>query len=104
VTIRDEIKRRRRIGVVITIVGIVCVMSGAFFSTRAHLWLLIVAGFAILLVSTFYQTFGIRCPRCKERVGPLVAQPQMFAVTKPFHFCPFCGISLDTQLDETHKV
>jgi hypothetical protein len=105
VTVRDEIKRRRRRALLLTIPGGVLFIAGAFLAPSIHSWflLLLIAGFLLLGASTFYQLYGIRCPSCGERVGPLIGQPQMFAVTKPFQFCPFCGVSLDTEFEATPR-
>ncbi len=89
----------------LTIPGFVLFIAGMVLAPSIHssFWLLIVFGFILIGASTFYQTYGIRCPSCGERVGPLIGQPQMFAVTKPFHFCPFCGASLDAELASTPR-
>ena len=48
-----------------------------------------------------YMIFGIKCPKCKTRVGMLASQAFMpLAIMKPtFNYCPGCGVSLDTPLD-----
>jgi rRNA maturation endonuclease Nob1 len=48
--------------------------------------------------------FGIRCPRCKSRLGYMVAYSVdvfKFALAKKFKFCPFCGVDLDIEVKDT---
>src|ERR1700719_4720247 len=99
-TVRDEIRRRKRRGLFLTIPGVLLCIAGMILASSilSQFFLLLLAGFALLGASTFYQTHGIRCPGCSERVGPLIGQRQIFAVTKPFRFCPFCGVSLDIEI------
>jgi hypothetical protein len=106
VTIRDDINRRKRKAQILALLGFALLMFGALLaSTQRMFWLVAAIGFAMFLGGTLYQSFGIRCPRCACRIDLYTGQsPTVFSIPAAYRFCPFCGISLDTQLDETRQV
>jgi len=54
--------------------------------------------FAAVVVSTAYLMFGIRCPRCRDRITPVVVHgTNPFRVSPRLRFCPFCGVNLDAE-------
>jgi len=56
------------------------------------------AGVFITLIYAYYK--GIRCPKCENAWGFLAMQTGgPFSLSKKLRFCPFCGVSLDSDLN-----
>jgi hypothetical protein len=99
--IRDYLNRK----VVPAYVGlIICfVLFGASGFVAAELRLFFLplipfAGFGAILT---YLYFGVRCPNCRNSISYLSYLPKggAFRLSKNLRFCPFCGVSLDTEVD-----
>jgi hypothetical protein len=104
VTIREAITRQTRKVQIVTFSGFGLFFLGILLSqSHKSFWPLMAVGFPIFFIGVIYQMYGIRCPRCSGRIGFASNHSAGIAFGK-FQFCPFCGIPLDTQLDEIHKV
>ena len=104
-TIRAYLKRRFRRSNILIGCGIALVVVAGWLSAVLHsTWLLVVAllGFVLAVAAGISHLF-LHCPKCGGGFG---LPPAQFG--NPFgpemRFCPYCGVSLDTQLDETPKV
>ncbi len=84
--------------------GVAVALIGAFITAQSrNPFFLAVAilGFALFAASTLYQFYGIRCLRCFGRIGHTLSYSDPFSLPSGYSFCPFCGISLDTDIDAT---
>jgi hypothetical protein len=106
VTIREKLAGQRSKAQLIALSGLALLaLGGLAASTQHELWPLPVVGFVLFFGGTLYQSFGIRCPRCREAVGHVIMSSSgLFSVSAKFRFCPYCGVELDTQLDTMQKV
>jgi hypothetical protein len=106
VTIRDVINRRKRKAAIVTYAGFALLMLGALAAVaNESLVVLALPGFAIFMGGTLFLYYGIRCPRCRARVGHVVNfHWNPFAVPPKMRFCPFCGVALDSQFEDTQNV
>jgi hypothetical protein len=105
VTIRDYLKRRVRTSNILVACGFVLFGLGGWLCAALNkTWLLPLplVGFVLFGGGALYRVF-IHCPKCG---GGLGMPPAYFGnpFGREFRFCPVCGVSLDTQLDESEKV
>jgi hypothetical protein len=78
-------------GGAIMFVGL-CVMAH-YHSRPTFLWALIIAGFVLSFFSGIAIQLGIRCPRCKNLVGHIIAPPtNPFVTPADLKCCPYCQI------------
>jgi len=98
-TLRDVINRRRRKSGIVMLIGFALFgFGGVAASAHSQFLGLSAIGFVLFAGGFFHQLYGIRCPRCAGRIGfALNTFGNVFAVPSKFRFCPFCGISFDTQ-------
>jgi hypothetical protein len=106
VTIREKLAGQRSKAQLIALSGLALLALGGWAASTHHgLWPLPVVGFVLFFGGTLYQGFGIRCPRCREAIGHVIMSSSgLFSVSAKFRFCPYCGTSLDTQLENTPMV
>jgi hypothetical protein len=58
--------------------------------------------FVVAMAATAYLVHGMRCPHCRVRLGSIVCYGgNPFRISPRVHFCPFCGVDLDSELDES---
>lgn len=57
-------------------------------------------GFAVFSLSMFYVFWGIRCPRCRRRLTPIMSYGSPLSISKKIKYCPFCGVDIDSELEE----
>ncbi len=104
-TIRDYIKRRVRwamgigIGswVLLAIVG--PLGAGGYRLAQSLLPVFAVVG-AIGFGGAFISIMFIRCPKCRASLGQSVAMPTAMRLSgRRINFCPYCGVSLDEQME-----
>jgi hypothetical protein len=56
-------------------------------------------GFAVAFVGAMIGYHGgLRCPRCRGNLGPLVMVDGGLRVSRRLGFCPYCGCGLDEEL------
>jgi len=105
VNIRDVISRRKRKATIIQYAGFTLfVFGGLATSLNESLFVLALPGFAIFIGGILFMLFRIRCPRCRGNIGYAVSYyGGPFTVSPKIRFCPFCGVALDSQYDETQK-
>jgi len=101
VTIRERLSGAKRKCSILAYSGIVVFALGSFLRNVHPLFVAAgLAAFGIAMMSILYLLFGIRCPRCQNRVGQLITQVggSPFSVSRKLRFCPFCGVDLDAQI------
>ena len=101
---RDELRRRERLGRSVWWLGsalfAISLIASAIKSLGFFPPLLIGAFF----IACFFYLSRFRCPRCGWRVGlqsRVAGHPQ--SIQHIAQGCSRCGLSFDTQLDETTK-
>jgi len=103
-TIRSRLTAQRRKGWLACLIGWLVFVAGMIGATMVNGWLglLIVVGFLVFGGSVLYLLFGIRCPRCRNPLGYAIHYPQgrWFGVSEKIRFCCFCGVELDSELEE----
>jgi hypothetical protein len=73
--------------------------------TQNPLFLVITfVGFGLFGGSMLYQLYGIRCPSCRGLIGVTLGYGNPFSLPAGYLFCPYCGVSLDTDIDATQQV
>ena|SRR5437667_11937451 len=104
-TLRESIVRRKRIGAIVTYLGLAWFVGWMALSGAQPLWLVVAfPGFVVFFAGTWYLLFFLRCPRCRGRIGYTVSYPSgPLSVSRRIRFCPFCGVALDSEL-EVHRV
>lgn len=104
-TIRDALTRKKRNATVIAYAGLVIFALGMAISAGEGPWLVVgVIGFALFCAGTLYLFFFLKCPACGGRIGYTVSYPSgPFSVSRKIRYCPFCGVSLDSEV-EKHAV
>jgi hypothetical protein len=103
-TIREKLTIQKRRAAILATLGFALFAGGGFFMGSTHeslMWLIFVgfamAGTGIVLI------LSIHCPKCPGRIGYVlnarIGSP--FSVSRDFRFCPFCGVDLDSPLEDT---
>jgi hypothetical protein len=98
-TIRDYLRRRKRISFAVLHLGVFIFFGGAIAGfSGSKMFGLAILGFVVAGVGTVYLA-RVRCPQCKERIGTLLGPVGgHYSIPPKFRFCPFCGVELDTQI------
>ena len=100
--IRDHLNRRL-IPIYAFMIGCFILFgAGGALAAQVH-WslILVIVGFVGFGACIFYLHYGIRCPKCRNPLGPLALLPKggYFRLSERICFCPFCGISLDGEVE-----
>jgi ammonia channel protein AmtB len=105
-TIRDEMRRKKRRLLIITWSGIALFILGILLSEKLGSTPLIpFVGFAVFCVSiTLYGYWAMRCPHCKGNLGHFLYYGPPFSVSNKVKYCPFCGVDIDMELEEQNRV
>jgi heme/copper-type cytochrome/quinol oxidase subunit 1 len=101
-TIRDALTRKKRKAIVIAYAGLAVFALGMGIGAGERPWLLVgMVGFVFFCVGTLYLFFFLKCPACGGRIGYTVSYPSgPFSVSRKIRYCPFCGVSLDSEVEE----
>ncbi len=61
--------------------------------------------FVALGACIVYLHYGVRCSSCRGQLFPLAYLPRggYFRISAAVRFCPFCGLSLDAEVDENGR-
>jgi hypothetical protein len=103
-TIRDRLNRRIVPAYVVMLICFVLFGASGFFAGGkpglAFLPLIPFAGFGACILFLYY---GVRCPKCRNSIAYLTYLPGggAFRLSRHLQFCPFCGVSFDTEVDKT---
>ena len=106
VTIREDINQTKRKAGIITYTAFAVFALGIFLSAAHKGFVPVtVVGFLAFMAGTLYLLWGIRCPSCLGRIGFVTSYYSTpFSISRKIRFCPFCGVGLDSRLDEKGKV
>jgi len=98
-TIRDYLKRKKRISFAVLHLGVFIFFGGAIAGfSGSKMFGIAILGFVVAGVGTVYLA-RVRCPQCKERIGTLLGPVGgNYSIPPKFRFCPFCGVELDTRI------
>src|SRR6266849_7058553 len=103
-TVREFIARRKRKASLVTYSGFALLALGMLLGpgTGGPPWLIIaIPGFVVFFAGTLYLVFFIRCPACRGAIGYTVSYASSpFSISRKIRFCPFCGIAVDSKLQE----
>jgi len=104
-TIRDALARKKRNATVVAYTGLAVFALAMAISAGERPWVVVaVMGFAVFAAGTIYLLFLLKCPACGGRIGYTVSYPSgPFSVSRKIRYCPFCGVSLDSEV-EKHAV
>ena len=100
-TIREHLKRNNRRYRIAQGVCFLLALAGGFAISfrqakspmvEPSYLLVVLTGLAYLalLIAGFIPLVWVRCPQCRGRTGPL---------RKKWKHCPFCGVSLDREME-----
>ena len=60
-----------------------------------------IAGFVVAFVVGVFIQGKVCCPKCGRSVGKfLVRDENILLVWRPIDYCPYCGVSLDSEFEE----
>ena len=104
-TLREVIDRRVRKLYMLNLASFAFFFGSIFLVlAQNRLWPIAVFAFVAFLVARLYRYYSIRCPHCCGQIGFHITHAGAgFSTPSKFRFCPFCGVPLDNQLDETPK-
>jgi len=105
-TLRESIAKRKRAAGIVTYAALAWFAAGMGLSGAEPPWVfLAVPGFLVFFAGTFYLLFFLRCPRCGGAIGYVVSYlSSPFSISRRVRFCPFCGVSLDSELEPNRAV
>jgi len=100
--IRDKLNSQLRWGFLALLLSwIFIVTTMALFGEKIPEYVPVIA-FAPFLGTIIYLTFGICCPKCKSRIGHVIGYSIdifTFGLSKKIKFCPYCGVSFDSEIE-----
>jgi len=101
-TIRERISRRKRKAGLAAYGGFALFALGLFLDGSGRTWLIMaIPGIVVFVGATLYLQFFVRCPACGGAIGYATSYSSSpLSVSRKIRFCPFCGINLDSELDE----
>jgi hypothetical protein len=79
----------------------VCWMLSEVFALPVLFFAGIAACLAGIVTLLYAHIAGLRCPRCRGRLGALLFQMPGWSVAERLTYCPYCGAALDTDIDHT---
>ena len=105
-TIREHIKRRLMLGFCAAGASWLLVAALMFTREEAPPVPVLFVGMGIFMAAIIFLNFAIRCVRCGGNLGLTIAPAliSFFRGKRRISFCPYCGISLDTSLQEAQAV
>ena len=105
-TVREVIARRKRTASIVAYSGFALFVLGMLLGAGGPPWVVVaIPGFAIFFGGTLYLLFFLRCPVCRGAIGYTVSYlSSPFSISRRIRFCPFCGIALDSQLEDKKVV
>jgi hypothetical protein len=95
-TIRDRIKRRARLMLLVSLSGFLIFGSTALFGLDRPQPVIVGVGW-LIFIGGFVAMRWIKCPKCSARVGQSIAIPltlPRFLGQRP-NYCLYCGVNLD---------
>ena len=95
-TIRDRIKRRARLMLLVSLAGFLIFGSTALFGLDRPQPLTVLVGWLIFIGGLVAMRW-IKCPKCSARFGQSIAMPLVFPrfLAQRPNYCLYCGVSLD---------
>jgi uncharacterized membrane protein YfcA len=100
-SIREVIKRRRRILVAVTVCAFLVLFLGVRLSVTLHRPWLAYLGAFILFAAAYLNNIWLKCPRCHRSIGFARQVPhKSLPLFAPGESCPYCGVSLDEPWDK----
>jgi hypothetical protein len=102
-TIRRKLVSARRGVFLILVAAFIIFAIGLVRFTRPYGEVGFILGAVAWIGAIFYSLFfGVRCPRCKGNLRFALQWPPVgfFRVSPKIRFCQYCGVPLDTELDE----
>jgi hypothetical protein len=105
-TIRTQMRKKKLKLLIATWTGIALFISGMILGEKSEdIALFSFIGFAVFIVLlALYGYWAMRCPRCKGNLGHFLYYGPPFSVSKKLKYCPFCGVEIDSGLDEHNQV
>ena len=106
-TIREHLHDNLRHAKIARLVGFVVFAVGGYFAviTGSQNPVLaavsIAAIVAMVVIGNFIQSKAC-CPKCGNRLGKfLVREDNILLVWRPIDYCPYCGVPLDSEFEES---
>jgi len=105
-SIRTQINDKKRKILIVAYSGMAFFIFGMILSHKSGaLTFLSFVGFAVFFLSIVYAFWAIRCPRCRGNFSYVaMTSGSPFSVSKKIKYCPFCGVDIDTELNEQNQV
>jgi hypothetical protein len=100
--IRDYLNQHMRRATILCWVAMPLALASPFVWLRGNLRVFALVIVAVFLAIGYFLMFSARCPRCKTRL--LVALGTFgvrLRIPRWYTSCPSCGLSFDTQCDES---
>ena len=100
-TLRDALTRQKRKATVVAYAGFAVFALSMAVGAGERPWLVAgMVGFVLFGAGILYLLFFLKCPACGGRIGYTVSYPSaIFSVSRKIRYCPFCGVSLDSEVE-----
>ena len=103
-TIREHLQQKLRHAKTVKLAGFAVFAFGVILTAKADgrspiFAAIAIAGFVVIFVGGIFIQAKACCPKCGKSVGKfLVREENILFVWRPIDYCPYCGISLDSDL------
>jgi hypothetical protein len=92
-SIREVLKKRRRILIVVTLAAFLVFLLGVQLSLTLHRRWLAYLGAIVFCAAGYLNNVWLKCPRCHRSIG--FARRKGLPLFGVGESCPYCGVSLD---------
>jgi hypothetical protein len=101
-TIREKITNQKRKVDIFLYAGAIAIIPG-FIVQNLFTTVFAFIGFVVFMGCLIFGYRSIRCPSCQGRIGYAIGSSVPFIVSPKIRHCPFCGISIDTDIKDQEK-
>ena len=99
-TIREKLSAGLRRAGIVAVVGLFIWVVTVLLTAGEGWFGLFIIPATVVLLWGLPMRFGLRCPRCRNYLGyALTVAGATFRVSDKIHLCPFCGVDLDTEIE-----
>lgn len=103
-TIRERLSRtKHRLSAVTIVFWIAFAVSGLGTIAIPYLAAFIPVAFLGFMGCVLMSLYGIRCPNCRGNLGYALSWPPSWGVSERIKFCPYCGIPMDTDVQDLRQ-
>ena len=105
-TIREHLHQKLRHVKTVKLAGFAVFAFVVIFTAKADgrdpvFAAIAIAGFFVAFAGGIFIQAKVCCPKCGKSVGKFVVRDVNILAWRPIDYCPYCGVSLDSEFEES---